>query len=476
MKSYIRLLHLLIAFGYTLVATIFELHILIPSAMAVESSSDILSTTSQPESGLISNIPASRVYKLSNCFEKADLNNKSLSVAQKNLAIAQAGIKIASAIPNPLLEVQLGFGPAFTYLFTGQTQQLFLTQEFQTAGKHSKNIALAKANYELSQTQFDALRFDIHNQIRRAYAELTAAEAYASLIENQRNVSIQLAQIAKKRFNAGKAPKSELLQAELNVLQFDTQRNQAQGRLEQDSAALALLMGDKPEQIEIFDVDNNGIFNLSAEKSDIVPSPNHPLPSLADLINTATGSNPSLKVAQQQIVVNRRSLTLARAQRIPDLFFGLGFTFSTFTQNQPPQLIRQPNWLGQGIFMNVSAESPLFYQHQGEIRQANSAVSQAEKQEDLLKSQITAATTIAYNSVSTAQTNIFIFQKDLLPTAAQVAKLARRSYEVGKTDLAAAIFAQQQYQQILSNYFDAVVSYQNSWADLEKAVGLPLKY
>jgi hypothetical protein len=28
---------------------------------------------------------------------------------------------------------------------------------------------------------------------------------------------------------------------------------------------------------------------------------------------------------------------------------------------------------------------------------------------------------------------------------------------------------------MLSAYFDAVVSYQNAWADLEKAMGVPLK-
>ena len=61
------------------------------------------------------------------------------------------------------------------------------------------------------------------------------------------------------------------------------------------------------------------------------------------------------------------------------------------------------------------------------------------------------------------------------PLASQVAKLARRGYQVGATDLATAIVAQQQYQQTLSNYFDAVVAYQNAWSDLEKAVGVQLR-
>ncbi len=45
---------------------------------------------------------------------------------------------------------------------------------------------------------------------------------------------------------------------------------------------------------------------------------------------------------------------------------------------------------------------------------------------------------------------------------------------LGKTDLATAILAQQQYGQMASSYFDCAIAYQNNWADLEKAVGVPL--
>ena len=81
----------------------------------------------------------------------------------------------------------------------------------------------------------------------------------------------------------------------------------------------------------------------------------------------------------------------------------------------------------------------------------------------------------SYESVSVARANITKFQKELIPAAAEVARIARRSYQVGKSDLASAIIAKQQYQQILASYFDSVVTYQNSWADLEKATGAPLQ-
>jgi cobalt-zinc-cadmium efflux system outer membrane protein len=427
-----------------------------------------------PEAGTINSPPPSRTFSLSACFDKADRFNRELLSARWNLPIAEAAIKIAGAIPNPQFELQAGFGPTFRYLYTGQTQQIGWTEELQTAGKRSKKVNLARANYELTKIQLDALRFDVHNRVRRAYAELAAAEAFEALIEAQRSVSLTLLDIAQKRFDAGKAPHTEVLQSELNVVQFDTQRNQAQSRLQQSSAALALITGEKPEKIEVIDVDDNGLFKLSAEKTEIVPSPERALPDLADLRATAFAQRLDLKAATQQVFVARKALSVARAQRVPDVFVSAGYTYAQFSQHQPPNLVPFSNWLGNGVFLGVSAENPVFYQHQGEVQQCQAALRQSSRQVDLLKSQIAADLIASYNAVQVARANIFLFQDDLLPTAAQVSKLARRGYQVGSTDLATAIVAQQQYQQVLSNYFDSVVAYQNAWADLEKAVGVPL--
>ena len=98
----------------------------------------------------------------------------------------------------------------------------------------------------------------------------------------------------------------------------------------------------------------------------------------------------------------------------------------------------------------------------------------AERKYALLHAQVGADVVTAYNEVIVARDNIFEFQKELLPTAAEVARLARRGYQLGATDLSTTLVAQLQYQQTLSNYFDAVVAYQIAWSDLEKAVGLPL--
>jgi len=415
----------------------------------------------------------SRQFSLSACFTTADRDNKEIITAKHNLPIAKAGITIAGAIPNPQFVLQTGFGPTFYNLYTGQTKQALWTEQVQTGGKRRKKINLAKSNYRLAEIQLDALRFDVHNRVRRAYAELAAAEAYVDLIDAERLVGQELLTISQKRYEAGKAPQSEYLQAKLSVLQFDTQENQAKGRLEIASAALSQLIGIKPEHVEVFDVDDNGLFKLSAEKSDIVPLPTRAMPALDRLIGTAFGNRPDLHAATQQVFVNRQALILAKTKKIPDLFVSSGFVWTNFARNQPTGLVLAAPQ--SGVFLTVTAEQPILYQYQGEVAQATANLRQAERQVDLLKSQISTSLITAYNQAGVARDNIFIFQRDLLPTAAQVAKLARRSYQIGSTDLATAIVAQQQYQQTLSNYFDTVVSYQIAWADLEKAVGLPIR-
>jgi cobalt-zinc-cadmium efflux system outer membrane protein len=448
---------------------------LLSAAAGNTSSASQIGSSTDLNAGVVKSLEPTRTLSLYTCFDASDKFNQEITSAKWNLPILKAAIIAAGAIPNPQFQLQAGFGDSFNYLFTGQTQQYGLVQQFQTAGKRTKKIEVARANYGLSELQLDALRFNVHNRVRRAYAELAAAEAYEALIEAQRTVGLKLSSIAQRRYDAGKAAYSEVSQALLNVLQYDTQRNSAQGRLEQASAALTQLVGERPNQVEVIDVDDNGIFKLSAEKTDIVPSPTKAPPQLDKLLLFAQDSRPDLKVAVQQAFVNRRALVLIQTKKIPDVFFGIGGTYSTFAKSQPPGLNSTANWIGTGIFTSLTCETPVFYQYHGEVAQARATLRQSERQVDLQRAQVAADVATAYSSVLVTRANIIEFQNNLLPTASRVASIARRGYEVGATDLASAIVAQQQYQQILSNYFDSVVAYQIAWADLEKAVGLPLK-
>src|SRR6202022_3429456 len=98
-----------------------------------------------------------------------------------------------------------------------------------------------------------------------------------------------------------------------------------------------------------------------------------------------------------------------------------------------------------GCYLNVSLELPIFYHHQGEVAQSKATWLQDYDQLKQLESQIAADIVTAYEGGAASGANIYRFQKDFIPQAAQVAKQARRRYEVGRADLASAIIARQQY-------------------------------
>jgi outer membrane protein, heavy metal efflux system len=426
-----------------------------------------------------------RKFSLTACFNQADQNNKEILVATTNLPIAQAAVVIGKAIPNPTYSMQYGFGPAWQYIVAGNNQVVGWTEEIQVAGRRTKKIEVAKANYLQTAISIQATRFSVHNRVRRSYAELAAATAYGDLIETQREIAQNLLRISQKRFDAGKAPGAEVLQAKLNVMQFATQRNQAQGRLVQDSAAMALLLGETPVHEEIMDVDATGLFKLSTEKSLLVPQPSQAMPPLPQLLPAAWRERNDLKAAIQQAYGRRKSLTLAKTQRIPDPTAGFSYMFSTYKTFQP--IYFDPNGTGTasagnkvpfqpGYLFTYSQEMPIFYRYQGQIDQAQAVWLQQLKQNERMRSQIASEIVSAYVALQLSRANIKKFQEELLPAGLLVSQLSRRSYELGKADLATAILAQQQYQQLRANYFDSIVAYQNAWADLEKAVGVPLAF
>jgi len=324
----------------------------------------------------------------------------------------------------------------------------------------------------------EAVRFDVHNRVRRAYAELVMATAYAKLTRNQEKSFQKLFRIAQNRFDAGKAPGSEVLQAKLNLMQLQTQHNQAQGRLVIDSVLLSCLLGESPKSEEVIVPEEISLVNLLSAKTNIVPDPDHGLPSLEQLLPTAWRQRNDLKAAIQQAYVNRKALTLAKTRRIPDPFLGFNYMISTYAPYQQSYFTPQPGArtvpFQPGYMLTVAEEMPIFYQYKGEVNQAKATWIQQLKQNDQLRSQAAADIVSAYEALLVTRANLSKFQKELLPAALRAAQLSRRSYEVGKTDLATAILAQQQYGGLASSYFDCAVTYQNNWADLEKAVGLPL--
>lgn len=424
-----------------------------------ERAADILA----PPSSDLPNRPVNRfALSLSKAFTEANAANPDVVTALKELDIAQAQLKTASAMPNPQLAIQMGAGTPYTHVITGNTHQVGINQLVETNGKRQARIKLAKANLDLAKFNLEDLRFDVRAKVRRAYAELAAAEANIDLLDKQTELVGRLYQIAQKRFKDNKAYDAEIAQARFAIDQFETQRILANARLRKASVKLDYLLGFSP--MRDIDVDNNRLFQLVNEENELIAHPADPLPKLTDLIAKAYQHRPDLRFANQQNVVNSRAHELEKRQRVPDVLLGSGVVFTTYNRDQ--RASQQ-----QGAYFNVNMDLPVFYRHEGEIAQAKATLEKSTYKLSATEAEVESEVHIAYADLVATRANIFKFQNELIPKARSVVELAHKGYERGTSDISDVILAQQSFQTTLTRYFDTVTEYQKAWADLETAVG-----
>jgi cobalt-zinc-cadmium efflux system outer membrane protein len=128
-----------------------------------------------------------------------------------------------------------------------------------------------------------------------------------------------------------------------------------------------------------------------------------------------------------------------------------------------------------GTFVTINAEIPLYTFSQGDIARLKATITQYQYQEKALRNQVVADVTSAYNNLMTARNRIRTYQDHVLADSAEVARLARRSYEVGQSDITSTLAAQQANFQVRQAYLDAVSAYQAAFTDLEQATGEPIE-
>jgi cobalt-zinc-cadmium efflux system outer membrane protein len=397
-------------------------------------------------------------------FKLADEHNPQVLAARNNLLQAQANIRIAREVPNPQLQAAYGFGPTTTKL--QNTQQVLVVQTLELGNKRHARTVLAKSQYDLALAQLNDLRQTIRSQVRQTYAELIAAEETAANLKEQEKLLKELIDITQKRYDAGAAPQSEVVQATLSHNQIIPVQAQVDGRIRQDRIALYTLLGQSvPTNFELSDNNlpvSKGTLTIQIRKTRIAPELS--LPSIDTLEQEAFAHRFDLQAATQQVDVAKKQVAVTRSLRIPNLDVGAGYVFLN-THGEDIQ----------GAVTSLSMTLPVYHNQQAELLRDQSILHQNETQVIALKQQIQSEVETAYAALQTAIVNVHLYEDQLLPQAEDLGQLARLSYQVGKTGMANVILAQQSMRQVRSGYLEAMIAYQKAWADLEKAIGGPLE-
>src|SRR5690554_1970937 len=295
------------------------------------------------------------------------LQNNLLLIAEKlHIESQKAEVIQAKLWPNPefsISEINLwrttGVEPSPPFWGNfGQNQQIAfeLEQLVQTAGKRKKLIALEQVDVSKAEQYFEELLRELKLELRNQLTELQyiqhSIKVHQYLIES---IS-KLTNVYKNQLDQGNISKAEYIRLKAQELEINREIFELTRQSNEAKKELKLLLLTNP--LASIEITNDGfVKETQAYKSLFIEQ----------VIESAKENRPGYKLALLEEEYSNKLLTFERAQRVPDLTFGVNYD-------------RNGNTTLDFVGVGVSFDLPFFNRNKGGIKKAQISIEGAKVQ------------------------------------------------------------------------------------------------
>lgn len=409
--------------------------------------------------------PSPSAVLLHPALDEALVNSPRAAAIRSELQISRAEFMGATEQPNPGLFFDRGF-------VAEAVRRVGPALEWEPPWKVVFRLLVAKQLVD--QVKLDLMNrlWSLRADVRHIYTEVTVAQETVETLNNLYDLASRLQEVSQKRFQAGDVPELDVLKARLASAQTDVDRKVGMRRLIRAKQQLNIILGrpaenpidvprlpaflsllDEPEKVKI-EVGGGLLPDFSKQ-----PQP------LQHYIELGYINRWELKSLAQQLKLNKARLVNAVGDIVPNPQVGFGCS----TAGNPPSGPKLTS-----VYLGFNVPFPTNNFNQGDLARLKATKRQLTYAIDGQKNVVVGEISDAYNTMLAAREKIRVYQEHVLKDSYEVARLARRSYEVGQSDINATLLAQQANIQIRNQYLEAISAYQHAFTDLEKACGKPL--
>lgn len=388
-------------------------------------------------------------------------------LAEASVASAEGAERAASYVPNPQLNA--GYGRVLNYssgmcLMGGCSPNQYTIGlsdnsaiEDSLSGKRNLRIKVARSALAAAKlSRVDAER-TLNLQVKSAYFQAVQARAAFEFAKDVQQSSQHELDLNQDRLTSGKINEGDFERIRQTALEAMQGVDTAAQNLRQAKVALAFLLGVRG-RVSDYDVDKETL-------KFVVPQPI--ASSSADgLLKTAFDKRPDLRALGFQESRALASIDLARRQRFPDIALGV-----QYTQTGSGQDAIQPPTVGLSLAGNL----PIFYQQQGEIRQAQADFATQALTRGQTTAQVVSEVENAYAAYVGSRTLVERMESALLASAKKALDITKLQWLAGKANLTDYLDARQAFIQTNVEYIGDLASYWTAVAQLEAAVGTELR-
>ncbi|WP_028215394.1 TolC family protein [Paraburkholderia mimosarum] len=370
-----------------------------------------------------------------------------LDLARAQWGTAKAGIDVANAIPNPVLQLPFqyntpnpGPGAPFTW---GPSLDI----PIETAHKRGYRVDQASHQAEAARLNIITAAWTVSAQVRDAMLALYAARTRIAFLSAKAEAQRQITVMSRRRLAVGQYSQPDVDAAVLADTQAQSDLAAARSAGEDARAQLAAAIGVPVAALDSVTLD------LSAFGT--VP----PAPPAADAQRAAIFHRADLRASLAEYAAAESALQLEVAKQYPDLHLGPGYTYDTGT-----------NKIAFGL---AGITLPIFDQNQGGIRQAEAKRQEAAVRTGALQDRILGGLAHALTRYESSTAALEISDAHLASARRQLDSQAA-AFSTGNADRLTYTQAKADYQTSEAAHLDAEVAVQQAAGALEDAMQLPL--
>lgn len=360
---------------------------------------------------------------------------------------------------NRANEITAGLRPNPTFQNDTTSATVGVYQEFEIGGKRRSRLDSARLATSISRTDFADARRTLAFDVRQAFVNGLLAKADVAVARENLSNFRKVIDLNRMRLEKGALSGADFLKIELQMLQFQTDLEDATLALKTAKTAIRGLLGGS---------------NLSEEfelEGDLQAAPFDA--SLSELQQRALASRPDLKSAETGREKAAADFRLARANGYPDPTIG---TSLLHAGNE----IGGPGWFqpfypkgesSNAMGVGLSFPIPLFNRNQGEISRTRSEQRRADFLAQATRNQVLQDVETSYASFQSSRDRVRLYERTYRSRAKESRDTAEFAFQEGATSILDLLDAERTFRATELAYYKELAAYLTNLAQLEAAVG-----
>jgi cobalt-zinc-cadmium efflux system outer membrane protein len=359
-----------------------------------------------PAPELLKDVAALPAMSLADFETLADAHNPTLRQANALVRRSEEQARQAGLYPNPSAGYQGEQIRGGSY--GGGEQGGFIQQDIILGGKLGLRRDIYEQEKKSDQIGVEEQIYRVHGDVQQAFYDSLTAQATVQLRQRLLGIALDAVDTVHQLANVGQADAPDILQTEVEAEQAKVDYAAVQRQYLQDFHTLAALAGKGDLPVCPLQGELEKAPELNAEQ----------------MVESVFTGSPTVKRAQQEIVVAQARLKDARREAVPDLQLRAGEQYNGERVSENPV---KP--VGAQSFASASINIPIWNRNQGNVEAAEAEIERAEQ--DVLREQLSLrrqAAPLAQSYLS-ARFEADRYRTQLIPRAARAYELYLQKYQ-----------------------------------------------